>query len=445
VNADQGSYGALSARISRRARSSRLPTNGTIELTHRCPLACAHCYNNLPVGDREALRRELSTDELRRIIDEIADAGCLWLLFTGGEIFARQDFLEIYTHAKQRGLLVSLFTNGTQLTPAIADTLAIWRPFAIEITLYGRTRETYERLTGVPGSFDRCMRGIRLLKERGLPLKLKTVAVTINRHEIHDMQRFAEDELGVPFKFDGMINSRIDCSGSPLGVRLTAAEMVELDIVDPLRRAEWASLARERLGPAVATRGDLYQCGSGINAFAIDPEGKMTICVLSKQDSFDLRQGSFKEGWESFIGAVRRKPITRPNKCTDCHIRSLCSTCAATSELEHGDAETPVEFFCEVAHLRAHAVGVVPPGHGDCAFCAGGARHADLLRDAAAVAAAANAPAGASPRRRSALRVISAAEEAIDTSCGSGGCGSCGAADPEPATAGTIDGRTLQT
>ena len=127
--------------------------------------------------------RELSTDELRRIIDEIADAGCLWLLFTGGEIFARKDFLEIYTHAKQRGLLISLFTNGTQVTPAIADYLAVWRPFAIEITLYGRTRETYERLTGVPGSFDRCMRGIRLLKERGLPLKLKSVAVTINRHE----------------------------------------------------------------------------------------------------------------------------------------------------------------------------------------------------------------------------------------------------------------------
>ena len=170
--------------------------NGTIEVTHRCPLECAHCYNNLPVGDADARRRELSTDELRRIIDEIAEAGGLWLLFTGGEIFARQDFLEIYTHAKQRGLLITLFTNGTQITTAIADYLVEWPPFSIEITLYGRTRETYERLTRVPGSFDRCMRGIRLLKERGLPLKLKTVAVTINRHEISDMQRFAEEELG---------------------------------------------------------------------------------------------------------------------------------------------------------------------------------------------------------------------------------------------------------
>ena len=374
------SYGEFSATLARQARRGRLPTNGTIELTHRCPLACAHCYNNLPVGDAAARRRELDTNELRRIIDEIAEAGCLWLLLTGGEIFARKDFLDIYIHAKQRGLFVSLFTNGTQVTPAIADALAVWRPFAVEVTLYGRTRETYERLTGVPGSFDRCLRGIQLLKERGLPLALKTVAVTINRHEIADMQRFAEQELGLPFKFDGMINARIDCSGSPLAVRLAAREMVALDVGDPVRLGEWARLAHERLGPASPQRGDLYHCGSGVNAFAIDPEGKLTICVLSKSDAIDLRKTSFREGWES-LGQVRRKPITRPNKCTDCQIRSLCSTCAATSELEHGDAEAPVEFFCEVAHLRAQAVGVVPPAHGDCAFCEGGARHADLLHD----------------------------------------------------------------
>ena len=75
----------------------------------------------------------------------------------------------------------------------------------------------------------------RLLKERGLPVKLKTVAVTINRHEIADMQRFAEEELGVGFKFDGMINARIDCSHSPLDVRLTPSELVQLDLEDPVR------------------------------------------------------------------------------------------------------------------------------------------------------------------------------------------------------------------
>lgn len=423
MNAELRSYGDFSAQIYRRARGGRLPTNGTIELTHRCPLACAHCYNNLPVGDADARARELSTVEVCRIIDEMADAGCLWLLLTGGEVLARRDFVEIYQHAKSRGLLVTLFTNGTQLTAEIADMLAEWRPFAIEITLYGRTRETYERLTGVPGSFNRCMRGIRLLTERGLPLKLKTVAVSINRHEVPEMQRFAE-ELGVEFKFDGMINARIDCSHSPLEVRLSPAEMVELDVLDPARRAEWASLAN-RARPVVATRDDVYQCGGGINSFAIDPEGKMSICVLSHRDQFDLRQGSFREGWEGFLAKVRNKKITRPTKCTDCHIRAFCSACAATSELEHGNPEAPVEFFCEVAHLRAHVVGRTPPAHGACAFCEGGAHHERLLRAAETVRAGQGAPLRRTAKANS-LKVLSAASS---SSCSSGGCGGCGAAE----------------
>jgi radical SAM protein with 4Fe4S-binding SPASM domain len=425
MNAEPRSYMEFSAGLYKSARSSRLPTNGTIEVTHRCPLECAHCYNNLPVGDQAARRRELDTQEMFRVIDEIANAGCLWLLFTGGEIFARHDFLEIYTHAKQRGLLVTLFTNGTQITARIADFLSEWRPFAIEITLYGRTRETYERLTGVPGSFDRCMRGIGLLKERGLPLKLKTVAVTINRHEIHAMQAFAEEELGVPFKFDGMINARTDCSHSPLGVRLTPAEMVELDISDPVRREEWTALARERIGPMTQTRENVYQCGGGINAFAIDPEGKMSICVLSQMDMFDLRKGSFQEGWEGFLSKVRSKKITRPTKCTDCQIRALCSACAATSELENGDPETPVEFFCEVAHLRSHAVGFPPPAHGNCAFCEGGGGHPRLIQALASIRSGATAATLASPPRRSALKVLDA-PKASGSSCSSGGCRSCG-------------------
>ena len=425
MNAELRSYGDFSAQIYRRARGGRLPTNGTIELTHRCPLACAHCYNNLPVGDATARARELSTVEVCRIIDEMADAGCLWLLLTGGEILARRDFVEIYQHAKGRGLLVTLFTNGTQLTAEIADMLAEWRPFAVEITLYGRTRETYERLTGVPGSFDRCMRGIRLLTERGLPLRLKTVAVSINRHEVPQMQQFAE-ELGVEFKFDGMINARIDCSHSPLEVRLTPAEMVELDVLDPVRRAGWAELA-SRARPVAGTRDKVYQCGGGINSFAIDPEGKMSICVLSHSDQFDLRRGSFKEGWEGFLAKVRDKTITRPTKCTDCHIRSLCSACAATSELEHGDPEAPVEFFCEVAHLRARVVGFTPPAHGDCAFCEGGAHHERLLRAVDTVRAGQAGAGALRPlARASSLKVLSTASS---SSCSSGGCGACGAAE----------------
>src|SRR2546422_10996846 len=234
-------YAEFSLELHERLFKHRIPVNGTIEVTRRCPLECAHCYNNLSMGDQEARRSEMTYEEHCRLLDEITEAGCLWLLYTGGEIFARKDFLDIYTYAKQKGLLIGLFTNGTLITPKIADHLVEWRPFTIEITLYGRTRETYEQLTGIPGSYDRCMRGIRLLMERRLPLALKTVGVTINKHEIGAMKRFAEEELGVAFKFDSMINPRIDCSQSPLAVRLRPEEVVELDLQDPERAGEWRS------------------------------------------------------------------------------------------------------------------------------------------------------------------------------------------------------------
>lgn len=274
------SYGDFSARLHRRIVSRRVPIDGTIEVTWRCPLRCSHCYNNLPMNDSRARDGELSFEEHCRILDEITESGCLWLLYTGGEVFARSDFLDIYLHARKNGLLVSLFTNGTLITPRAADCLARWTPLSIEITLYGRTRETYERLTGTPGSFDRCMRGIRLLTERRLPLKIKTMAVSINKHEIWDMKRFVEEDLGLEFRFDASINPRIDCSRGPLTVRLAPVEVVELDLLDRARIAEWKRFASQFNGPALSPSCDseLYQCGAGID-FVLDQPAWETECL----------------------------------------------------------------------------------------------------------------------------------------------------------------------
>jgi radical SAM protein with 4Fe4S-binding SPASM domain len=375
------SYGEFSASLHQRVQFERIPTEAIIEVTHRCPLECSHCYNNLPLADGEARRSELTYEEHCRILDELAEAGTLWLLFTGGEIFARRDFLDIYTYAKKKGFLITLYTNGTLINERIADYLCEWRPFSIEITLYGRTKETYERLTNIPGSYERCLRGIELLKERGLPLKLKTVAVTVNKHEVLEMKRFAEEELGVEFKYDSLINARIDCSDSPLAVRLKAEEVVELDLADAERVNEWHKLAADLQNP-VMWNDDVYHCGGGLSSFAVDPLGRMSICVLSRSEVYDLRRGSVVEGWEKFLSSVRFKKITRPTKCRTCQLRASCGMCPANGELENGDAESPVAFLCEVTHLRAHALGLPVPAHGDCEFCEGGSQYSELLRTA---------------------------------------------------------------
>lgn len=375
-------YGSLTSALSARSAQRRIPLQGTFELSHRCSLRCAHCYNNLPVGDRAAQKRELSRDEYRALFDEVAAFGCLYLLFTGGEVFARPDFMDVYADAKARGFLITIFTNATMITPAIADALAANAPVTIEVTLYGRTRETYERVTGVAGSFDRCMRGIALLRERGLPLKVKTVALSINAHELPAIRDYVEGELGGRLRFDAMMNPRIDGSQSPLEVRLTPEEVVALDAADPRRLDDWRTFA-EKSRTVEPDPAQLYHCGGGVTTFTVDPYGGMSLCLLSQQDKYDLRGGSFAAGWEHFLRGVRAKPTTRPSKCGSCRLKGICSKCPATAELHSGgDPEAAVPFYCETAHLRAMVIGVEITPHGPCEFCPGGAEHERLIESA---------------------------------------------------------------
>ncbi len=377
-------YAGLSRSIHQHYSGQRAPLEVSIEVTRRCPLDCLHCYNNLPMGDLQARRRELSTEEHFKLLDELAQLGCLWLLYTGGEIFARKDFLAIYTYAKKKGFLITLFTNGTLIGERTADYLHQWPPFAIEITLYGRTRETYEALTGIPDSYERCLRGIALLRDRGLPLKLKTVPTTVNKHEVLAMRQFAEEELHLEFKFDSLINPRIDCSQSPLAVRLSPEEVVALDLHSSKVANEFRKLAEQEAQhpPALENIESTYSCGGGMNSFAIDPYGHMSICVLSHQETYDIRSGSVEDGWKQFLLRVRTRARKTISKCVSCRLHSLCSMCPANGELENGDPESPVEFLCEVAHLRAMSLGRQAPPHGECDFCQGGRSYSAVMESA---------------------------------------------------------------
>jgi organic radical activating enzyme len=204
-------YVTFGLRVARNSAKRRLPVSATLELTHRCPFRCPHCTNRLSVDDAHALHNELNTDELDRILTELAELGCLWLLITGGEPLCRPDFLDVYLRAKRLGFLITLFTNGTLIDPRIADTLARSPPMDVEISLYSNTSETCARVTGVEDTRARSLEGVQRLRDRGVSVSLKTLAVAANQHEVGALRRESE-RLGLMFRFDGLVTPRIDRS-----------------------------------------------------------------------------------------------------------------------------------------------------------------------------------------------------------------------------------------
>lgn len=336
--------------------TKRTPISGSLELTFRCNNNCIHCYCNLPTNDCKEMAKELSKAEIYRILDEIVDEGCLWLLITGGEPLLRHNFKDIYLYAKKKGLLITLFTNGTLITEEIAAFLSEWPPLSIEITLYGITESTYEKITRVPNSYRKCMDGINRLLEKKLPVELKTIAMTVNLQELGDMQRYVET-LGLKFRFDPTLNVRLDGGKSPACYRLSPQEVVRLDTTDEKRLKEWLEFCDKYIiGPPESDK--LYLCGAGLNSFHIDPYGNLSICIMARKDAYDLKVGRFRDGWYNFIGKLREKTQCLDNRCRNCELVSLCGQCPGWAQLEHWDDESPVDYLCEIAHKRAEAFGL---------------------------------------------------------------------------------------
>ena len=341
--------GELSREQFRRLGGRRYPLAGSFELTERCNLACLHCYINQPAGSQAAQALELSTAQVAGILDQIADAGCLYLVLTGGEPLLRPDFAEIYCHASKVGILLTLFTNGTLLTPRIADFLAEWRPRVLEITLYGATQATYERVTQAPGSYARCLRGIELALERKLPLRLKTMVIRANRHELQDMKGLAA-QLGVHFRYDGLLWPRKDGGEQPYAERLSPQQIVALDLDDGERMLAWQQALTRT--PDVIRPDSIYACGAGRYSFHVDCAGELSPCMMARLPAHDLLQGSFSAAWKALEGpVVAKRQLDTP--CRTCTIGVLCTQCPGWSQTVHGDNETPVAFVCELGRLRA--------------------------------------------------------------------------------------------
>lgn len=345
-------------------KKSYFPSEGQVELTYRCNLNCIHCY----CKGSEDPEKELTTSQFKRILDEIQAEGCFFLTLTGGEPLFRKDFLEIYSYAKSKGFIITIFTNGQGFNKEIVDYMVKSPPLSIEMTLNGITQSTYEKITQVKGSFAKAMKALELLVKKRLPLKLKANGLKQNRHEIAKIKKWAENILSFRsdrkyhFKFDPMIYPRLNGDKSPCKYRLSFKEHLEAIREDPDIWEECQARLKSELSELPRDRDFLYHCNSWMNKFFIDPYGRLKFCQFSEKFSVDLQEVSFKEGFYKVFPQVLNERFRTESKCRDCALRSLCYVCPARAYLETGDEEAPVAFYCQLAKETAEFKNMISKG-----------------------------------------------------------------------------------
>jgi len=323
-----------------------IPLRVQLELTQRCNLSCVHCYT---VPTASQARREMSTAEVTGMLDELTELGCLELTFTGGEPLLRADFAHLYRYAREKGFLVSVFTNATRVNDEIVALLKRFPPVRVDVSVYGATAETYERVTKKAGSYRACIEGLRRLAEGGIALSLKTVLMKINLHEFDALGQLAA-RFGARLRHDTALFARLDGDRSPLDLRVACEEAVAADFSGEKRREEWHRLRRRAASRPQNRR--LYFCGAGRSACHINAYGLMQPCLVTANVQHDVRILGTAEAWRRVHAEVEEKSLERDGPCWQCHKRHLCLNCPGYAWLETGDEGGLVPYLCATAGLR---------------------------------------------------------------------------------------------
>jgi len=162
-------------------------------VTRRCNLKCIHCYAH---AKDKAFKNELSTDEGKALLDDLAQFGAPVILFSGGEPFIRKDLPELARYAVERGMRAVVSTNGTLITPERARIFKEIGLSYVGISLDGM-EEVNDRFRGVKGAFQAALKGIRNSQEAGLKVGLRFTMNRLNAAEIPAIFDLLED-LDVP-------------------------------------------------------------------------------------------------------------------------------------------------------------------------------------------------------------------------------------------------------
>ena len=346
----------ISTYLHSKGRKLGLPIAGNFELTARCNFNCPMCYVHLNQAEIEKSgKRELTAEEWIDIARKAKDKGMIFVLLTGGEPMMRKDFFEIYDAMRNMGLLISINSNGSMLKGEILERFLKTPPFRFNISLYGGSNETYEKMCS-RAVYDEVKENIRKLRSKGVEVSLN---LSITPYNKDDLERIYKDavELDVNVKASSYMYPPVRINGEVYGCgnRLTASEAAMCSVKwDEIRfteeeftvRAENMSKLIDEYRESCPIEADEgVRCRAGSSSFWITWDGKMLPCGMMTTPKADLLTTDFDKAWE-FVREETKK-IRTPKECTVCEYKEVCGVCAAVCFTETGSFDKVPYYICE--------------------------------------------------------------------------------------------------
>ena len=345
----------LERRLVYKAKQSKVPINGSIELLPLCNMNCDMCYVRLSRAEMEDQGRLRSLNEWLQAAEEMKNVGTLFLLLTGGEPLLYPEFKQLYLKLKGMGFVIAINTNGTLIDEAWADFFSEHKPRRINITLYGADDQAYRELCHYPGGFDKVMRAIKLLKDYEIDVKL---GYSLARANQNNMVRIIDlgEELGVPVRVDTYMMPAVRERNRPYDEqsRLDPASAARIRI-QALKQEMGKELFEEYVRKIVFEVEHILpedgpgkvHCLAGNCSFTINWQGYLRPCVVMSEPSVSVFEEGFEKAWQKVSDAVSQ--IRTSSVCNACKYRPICRTCCASALLEEGSYDAVPKYMCAYA------------------------------------------------------------------------------------------------
>lgn len=350
------------------AAQKHVPLGGTFELTPRCNLRCKMCYARLDKSQIDTIGRELTAKEWINLGKAAAEAGTLNLLITGGEPLLRYDFEEIYSALTNMGFVITLNTNATLMTPELLMLFKKYPPTATNVTLYGASSETYEKICGNSSGFQQTLHGLEMLSEVSTVLEVRSTFIKDNMHELEELRKLANNYTK-RFAINTTVNKAVRGACTDVeGCRLSPAQMFDISEAN----ASYYRTLNIETGTALEKNMDTDNF-TKIKDFGFELPPKIITCLAAKSmywitwDGKMLPCGSFSSPYtmpveEGFKSAWARLPslfenISLPEECKTCeYAEGRCSNCPAVLQTETGSFNNISPYICEIARERAKRI-----------------------------------------------------------------------------------------